>query len=153
MNSTLIHQIVTLFTGGASIRRIAHRLQISRRTVRRALLQLEQARTTGPPGESPRPAPPRGSQLDAHEAAIAALLARHPEITARRIYEELRRLGYTGGYTILSERVRRMRPRPVVAPVRRFETAPGFHYGKSGVMFSDAEGTGLPCPESVVRFP
>ena len=49
MNSTLIHQIVTLFTGGASIRRIAHRLQISRRTVRRALAQLEQARATGPP--------------------------------------------------------------------------------------------------------
>ena len=124
MNSTLIHQIVTLFCGGASIRRIAQRLQISRRTVRRALAQLEQARTTGPPVELPRPAPPRGSQLDDHEAAIAALLARHPEITARRIYEELRGLGYTGGYTILSERVRRLRPRPVVAPVRRFETAP-----------------------------
>jgi transposase len=125
MNSTLIHQIVTLFCEGASIRRIAQRLQISRRTVRRALAQLEQARTTGPPAELPRPTPPRGSQLDAHEAAIASLLARHPEITARRIYEELRRLGYTGGYTILSERVRQMRPRPVVAPVRRFETAPG----------------------------
>jgi len=125
MNSTLIHQIVTLFCDGASIRRIAHRLQISRRTVRRALAQLEQARATGPPVELPRPAAARGSQLDAHEAAIAALLARHPEITARRIYEELRRLGYTGGYTILSERVRRLRPRPVGAPVRRFETAPG----------------------------
>ena len=125
MNSTLIHQIVTLFCEGASIRRIAHRLQISRRTVRRALAQLEQARTTGPPAELPRSAPSRGSQLDAHEAAIAALFARHPEITARRIYEELRQIGYTGGYTILSERVRQMRPRPVVAPVRRFETAPG----------------------------
>src|SRR5271157_2721843 len=88
MNSTLIHQIVTLFCDGASIRRIAHRLQISRRTVRRALAQLEQARAPGPP-------------------------------------VELRRLGYTGGYTILSERVRRLRPRPVGAPVRRFETAPG----------------------------
>jgi transposase len=125
MNSTLIHQIVTLFCDGASIRRIAHRLQISRRTVRRALAQLEQARAPGPPVELPRPAASRGSQLDGHEAAIAALLARHPEITARRIYEELRRLGYTGGYTILSERVRRLRPRPVGAPVRRFETAPG----------------------------
>jgi transposase len=125
MNSTLIHQIVTLFCEGASIRRIAQRLQISRHTVRRALAQLEQARTTGPPLELPQPAPPRGSQLDAYEAAIAALLGSHPEITARRIYEELCRLGYTGGYTILSERVRRLRPRPVVAPVRRFETAPG----------------------------
>jgi transposase len=123
MNSTLIHQIVTLFCEGASIRRIAQRLQISRRTVRRALAQLEQARTTGPPAELPRSTTTRGSQLDAHEAAIAALLGRHPEITARRIYEELCLVGYTGGYTILSERVRQMRP--VVAPVRRFETAPG----------------------------
>jgi transposase len=127
MNSTLIHQIVTLFRGGASMRRIAQSLRISRHTVRRALAQLERARTVGPsesPG-LPRPAAPRGSQLDAYEAAIGALLARHPEITARRIYEELRPMGYTGGYTILSERVRQLRPRPVVAPVRRFETAPG----------------------------
>jgi transposase len=135
MNSTLIHQIVTLFRGGASMRRIAQSLRIGRHTVRRALAQIERARTAGPPEEWPRPAPPRGSQLDAHEAAIAALLARHPDITARRIYEELRQVGYTGGYTILSERVRRLRPRPVVAPVRRFETAPGVHYGKPSVMF------------------
>jgi transposase len=125
MNSTLVHQIMTLFRGGASIRRIAQGLRISRHTVRRALDQLELARTAGPPEELPRPAPRRGSQLDGHEAAIAALLARHPDITVRRIYEELRPLGYTGGYTILSERVRRLRPRPVVTPVQRFESAPG----------------------------
>ena len=98
---------------------------VSRRTVHRALGQVEQARGAGPPAELPRPAAPRGSQLDAYEPAIADLLARYPDITAQRVHEELRRLGYTGGYTILSERVRRLRPRPVVAPVRRFETAPG----------------------------
>lgn len=151
MNSTVIHRIVTLFRGGASIRRIAQGLRISRHTVRRALVQLEQARASGPPVELPRPAP-RGSQLDAYEAAIGGLLARYPEITARRIYEELRPMGYTGGYTILSERVRQLRPRPVVPPVRRFETGPGLHYGKPGVMFSNAEGTGLPCPGSVHRY-
>src|SRR5947207_11869616 len=94
MNSTVIHQIVTLFRGGASIRRIAQRLRVSRHTVRRALAQLEQDRTAGPPEGLPHPAPPRGSQLDAYEAAIGGLLARHPEITARRIYEELRQMGY-----------------------------------------------------------
>src|SRR3954469_10445118 len=153
MNSTLIHQIAILFRGGASLRRIAQSLRISRRTVRKALERLDEARTTGPPQGLPRPGAPRGSQLDSYEAAITELLARHPDITARRVYEELRRLGYTGGYTILSQRVRQLRPRPVVAPVRRFETAAGLHYGKPGAMFSDTEGTGLPCPESVHRFP
>jgi transposase len=125
MNSTVIHQIATLFRGGASLRRIAQSLRISRRTVRKALAQLDAARTAGSLEGLPRPAAARGSQLDAYEPAILDLLARHPDITARRIYEELRQIGYTGGYTILSERVRQLRPRPVVPPVRRFETAPG----------------------------
>ena len=51
MNDTVIHQIVILSQGGASIRRIAQSLHISRRTVRRALEQHQQARTAGPPGE------------------------------------------------------------------------------------------------------
>ena len=54
-----------------------------------------------------RPKIRRGSLLDAYEPAIVDLLARYPDITAQRIYEELRRLGYTGRYAILSQRVRR----------------------------------------------
>ena len=122
MNSELVSKIVALFRGGASMRRIARSLGISPRSVSKALAQVEQARGTGPP---PRPKAARGSLLDAYEPALVDLLARYPDITVQRIHEELRRLGYAGGYTILSQRVRRLRPRPVVAPVRRFETAPG----------------------------
>jgi transposase len=125
MNDTLIHEIVVRFRGGASIRRIAQSLHISRRTVRRVLDRIEQVRgtdaTAGPSPSRSR----RGSQLDAHQGVITDLLARYPEITTQRIHEELRRLGYQGSYSLLCQRVRELRPRPVVRPVRRFETAPG----------------------------
>jgi transposase len=122
MNAELLHKIVALHHGGASVRRIARSLRVGRRTVNKALAQIEQARGADPP---PRPKAARGSLLDAYEATINDLLARSPSITVQRVHEELRALGYTGGYTIVSERVRRLRPQPVVAPVRRFETAPG----------------------------
>jgi transposase len=124
MNTELVAKIVALFHGGASVRRIALSLGVSRRTVQRALGQVEQARGATPE-RAPRPAPARAGKLDAYEPAIADLLARYPDISVRRIQEELRPLGYTGGYTVLSERVVRLRPSPIVAPVRRFETAPG----------------------------
>jgi transposase len=122
MNNELVSKIVVLFHGGASMRRIARSLGVSPRTVKKALAQVEEARGTGPP---PRPKAARGSLLDVYEPAIVGLLARYPDITVQRVYEELRLLGYTGGYTILSMRVRRLRPHPVVVPVRRFETARG----------------------------
>jgi transposase len=125
MNTELVSKIIALFHGGASVNRIALSLGVSRRTVYRALGQVEQARGGGSPSDAPRPKATRGSKLDAYEPAIANLLARYPGISVRRIHEELRPLGYTGGYTVLSERVLRLRPAPVVAPVRRFETAPG----------------------------
>ena len=125
MNDTLLHQIVVLFQGGASMRRIAQSLHVSRQTVHRALEQHRQARTAGSPRDLPGPAPRRGSQLDAFETAIQDLLARYPDITVQRVHEELRRLGYQGGYTILSQRVRTLRPGPLIAPVRRFETPMG----------------------------
>ena len=81
MNDTLIHEIVTRFHGGASMRRIAESLHIGRRTVRRVLEQVEQARSAGCQHRSCSDAMPRrGSQLDAyrdrdHRSAVA--LSRH----------------------------------------------------------------------------
>jgi transposase len=125
MNDALIHEIVVRFRGGASMRRIAQSLRISRRTVKRALDQVDQGRDAGSTPGPPQPSTRRGSQLDTHLGAITELLARHPDITAQRIHEELRRLGYQGSYSLLSHRVHELRPRPIVQPVRRFETAPG----------------------------
>jgi transposase len=122
MNPELVSRIVTLYHGGASVRRIAASLHVTRRTVNKVLARVEQARADAP---APPPQVTRPSKLDAFEPAIRDLLARYPDISVRRIHQELRGLGYTGGYSILSERVLRVRTAPVVAPVRRFETAPG----------------------------
>ncbi|HEU5428685.1 MAG TPA: IS21 family transposase [Actinocrinis sp.] len=138
MNPELVSKIVTLYHGGASVRRIAASLHVTRRTVNKALGQVEQARTGAP---SPRAPVIRPSKLDAFEPAIRDLLARYPDLSVRRIHQELRGLGYTGGYSILSERVLRLRTAPVVAPVRRFETAPGeqaqMDYSTYDLDFSD----------------
>ena len=137
MNDALRAEVVARFRGGASLRRIARELRVSYHSVRRTLREIEQARS-GPP--LPPPAP-RGSRLDAFEPAIRDLLARYPDVTAQRVLEELRGHGYAGGYTVLSERVRQLRPRPAVAPVQRFETAPGLQaqmdYSTYDLDFSD----------------
>src|SRR6516165_8501339 len=125
MNETLIHEIVVRFRGGASMRHIAQRLGISRRTVKQVLDQVEQNRGVGSTEQAPRKKARHGSQLDTHLGTITELLARYPKITAQRIYEELRRLDYQGSYSLLSHRVYELRPRPIVRPVQRFETAPG----------------------------
>src|SRR5262249_48580921 len=141
MNSELVSRIVALFHGGASVRRIALSLGISRRTVHRALGQIGRARAAGSTERAPRPAAARASKLDAYAPAIADLLARYPYISVRRILEELRVLGYTGGYTILSERVLHLRPSPVVPPVQRFETGPALQaqmdYSTYDLAFTD----------------
>jgi transposase len=56
---------------------------------------------------------------------LQELLARYPNLTVERALQEVRSRGYTGGYTVLRERVRLLRPRPVPTPVPRFETSEG----------------------------
>ena len=56
---------------------------------------------------------------------IDARLATYPELSAVRLYDEVRAAGYAGGLSQLKCYVRRVRPRPPVEPVVRFETPPG----------------------------
>ena len=88
---------------GLSIRAIACRLQLSRKTVRKLLGRA-------PPPKTPLAEMPRGSLLDVYDAEIRRLVADTPELTAPTVLEKLRSLGYTGGITILRDRLRGLRP-------------------------------------------
>ena len=48
--------------------------------------------------------------VDSYENMLHDYLARYPKISVVRLLEELRRQGYTGGYTILRQRVKQLRP-------------------------------------------
>src|SRR5271165_6369526 len=121
MNEATRNEVVRRWLAGASMRAIARALDLSRNTVRRALAGVQAARA----GETPPPAGGRPSLLDPYEAVIGELLGRYPDLTAARVFQELRARGFTGGYTIVRRRVGQLRPRPAPAPVIRFETAPG----------------------------
>lgn len=88
---------------GIGVRAIARRLHMARKTVRKIL-----GRHRAPPKPA---AEPRGSILDPYETAIRAVLDDTPEMLAPAVLERLRPLGYTGGVTILRDRLRRLRPR------------------------------------------
>jgi transposase len=84
-----------------SARAIAQRMHCSRHTVADAL-NLQQ-----PPTSTPTP---RQSLLDPYVERIKELLARHPDLSAVRIREELTRHGYAGSTIILRRYLRKIRP-------------------------------------------
>jgi transposase len=84
-------------------REIHRRTGIHRDTIRRALDSDE------PPRYGPRPQRP--SKLDPYLPVICELLADEPTLSGVRIREELEKLGYAGGRTILDELLRELRPR------------------------------------------
>ncbi len=102
---------------GVAVRAIARRLHMARKTVRQIL-----GRHRAPPTLA---APPRGSILDPYETAIRAVLDDTPEMLAPAVLERLRPLGYTGGVTILRDRLRRLRPRGHRAAFLTLDFPPG----------------------------
>ena len=89
---------------GLSVRTIAKRLRLSRKTIRKYL------------GRS-APAPilqraPRPSLLDPYQQTIQTWIAETPELKSSQILERLRERGYSGGISIVRELVRRLRPQP-----------------------------------------
>jgi transposase len=125
MDEAMRHEVVQRHQAGASIRSIARDLGISRGAVVRALARVEaerQGRAAPVPGPRRRP---RHSIVDPFEPILQELLAKYPNLTVERALQELRQRGFSGGYTVVRQRVRLLRPRPAPAPVPRFETPEG----------------------------
>jgi transposase len=99
-------------------RQIARRLGIHRSTVKRAL--------DSPQGAPVRlaPATPRPLKIDPYREYLARRLQEFPELSAVKLLADLRRQGYTGGYTQLKAFVASIRP-PEREVFLRLETLPG----------------------------
>ena len=97
---------------GLSQREIRRRTGIHRDTIRRALASPQRPRYG--------PRPKRPSKLDPYLTEIEALLDDEPKLSGVRILEEIQKLGYNGGRSILDERLRELRPR-YLPPPRSFQ--------------------------------
>ena len=85
---------------GLKVSQIAAELQLDPKTVEKWVDQ---------PTYQPRQGTQRPSKLDSFKGQISALLERHPD-TAQQLLQQLRPQGYAGGYSILKEFVRQLRP-------------------------------------------
>lgn len=74
---------------------------------------------------APRTRAGRPTKLAPYPPIIHERLTVYPELSAVRLFEEIRAAGYGGGITQLRDYVARVRPRPEPEPVVRFETPPG----------------------------
>ena len=122
----LRNDVVQLFLGGASLRGIAKRLGVSRKQVTRIVREHQRGRERGVVHpDLPRAPRRKASILDPYEPFIREVLARYPDITAVRLLEELESQGFTGRYTIVRQRLKKLQPSPGAEPVVRFETDKG----------------------------
>jgi transposase len=92
---------------------IADRVGVSRRTL---YYWLESRQLDRPIARS-LAYPQRRTKLDRYKGIIEDRLETYPELSAVRLYEEIKAAGYEGGMTQLRDMVRRLRPRPPVEEV------------------------------------
>ena len=110
------HDVVLLARQGMSRRAISRALKMSRNTVRKILAAQGKARAKEHSALEKRPPQKRRSKLDAHRVKVDELLKEFPDITAQRVFEELKVASFLGGYTGVKRLVRVVRPRPAVTP-------------------------------------
>ena len=110
--------ILDLARQGLSVSAIARRTGHDRKTIRTYI-----ARGLEPPAYKPREPVP--SPLAPFEAFLRERVGRFPDLTGRRLWREVRDLGFAGGYSTVTDFLRVVRPPAEPAFERRFETPPG----------------------------
>ena len=110
---------------GVSKAALSRRFGVSRRTIHEWIEtgQLDRDLSSGRSRYSPRPPVPH--KLAPYTGIIAARLEQFPELSAKRLFDEVRLAGYAGGYSRVRDYVRSVRARPATEPVVRFETPAG----------------------------
>jgi len=126
LDQNLRNKILKTFKETGMIRRTARKYNVSRNTVRKIIRTPE-------PDKSSVSYSPRSSKLDPYKAKIEYLI-KVKDLSAIRVLEDIKPLGYQGGYSILKDYIRRIRPsksRGASAPI---EHSPGHDYGKNVIM-------------------
>ena len=108
--------IRNLIDKGLSISEISRQMGIDRKTVRKYAQSEEMPRLHNNGN--------RTSKLDPYRDSIRAMIDKH-NLSAIRILEEIRKIGYEGGYTILKEYCASIRKDRRIPAVYRYETDPG----------------------------
>lgn len=106
------------FVEKMSQRKIYEITGISEKTVRKALRKKEYSLYADKPRKK------RKSKLDPYKPDIAYLLKQYPGLSGKRIFEELVKLGYPGGRTIVKDYLQKIRPARKEVFLR-IETLPG----------------------------
>ena len=109
--------ILELHRQGLSVSAVARRVGTDRKTVRKYIESgLE------PPTYGPRE--PRATKVAPFERYLRERLTAFPDLTGRRLLREIREHGYGGGYTVLKDFLREIRPPKTTTFEVRFETRP-----------------------------
>jgi len=113
-----IVMILDLHRQGLSVSAIARQSGIDRKTVRKYI-----ERGLAAPVYGPRK--PRETVIDPFTAYLRDRVTRYPGLTGKRLFRELKELGYGGGYTAVTDFLRDVRPAAADRGYEvRFETRP-----------------------------
>jgi transposase len=107
-------KIREIFKQTGSLRTTAKLVGVSRNAVRRQIRG---------PGSTVRASSPRPSKLDPYKAKIRYLVE-EKRLSGVRILEDIKALGYKGGYSILKEYIRTIRPQRQRGPTISIEHSP-----------------------------